>query len=51
MDISTLIYLIIAVAIIVPLFVRKVNQGEVGLREFLGRYTDTVGPGIFFLIP
>ncbi len=51
MDISTLIYLVIAVAIIVPLFVRKVNQGEVGLREFLGRYTDTVGPGIFFLIP
>jgi regulator of protease activity HflC (stomatin/prohibitin superfamily) len=51
MDISTLIYLLIAVAIIIPLFVRKVNQGEVGLREFLGRYTDTVGPGIFFLIP
>ena len=33
------------------MFIRKINQGEVGLREFLGRYTDTVGPGIFFLIP
>jgi regulator of protease activity HflC (stomatin/prohibitin superfamily) len=33
------------------MFIRKINQGEVGLREFLGRYTDTVGPGIFFLVP
>jgi regulator of protease activity HflC (stomatin/prohibitin superfamily) len=48
---STIIFLLIAAAIIIPLFIRKINQGEVGLREFLGRYTDTVGPGIFFLIP
>lgn len=43
--------LLIALAILIPMFIRKINQGEVGLREFLGRYTDTVGPGIFFLIP
>ncbi len=48
---STIIILLIAGAIIIPMFIRKINQGEVGLREFLGRYTDTVGPGIFFLIP
>ncbi len=33
------------------MFIRKINQGEVGLREFLGKYTDTVSPGIFFLFP
>lgn len=44
-------YLLVVVAILIPFFVRKINQGEVGLREFLGKYTDTVGPGIFFLIP
>ncbi len=43
--------LIVLAAILIPLFVRKINQWEVGLREFLGRYTDTVGPGIFFLLP
>lgn len=45
------IFLLIVVAIMIPSFIRKINQGEVGLREFLGKYTDTVGPGIFFLIP
>ncbi len=48
---SFIIFLLIAAAVIIPMFIRKINQGEVGLREFLGRYTDTVGPGIFFLIP
>ena len=48
---STIIFLLIGAAVIIPMFIRKINQGEVGLREFLGRYTDTVGPGIFFLIP
>ncbi len=51
MDAWTLIFLLIVLGIAIPLFIRKVNQGEVGLREFLGRYTDTIGPGIFFLIP
>jgi regulator of protease activity HflC (stomatin/prohibitin superfamily) len=41
----------VLLAVLVPLFIRKINQGEVGLREFLGRYTDTVSPGIFFLFP
>jgi regulator of protease activity HflC (stomatin/prohibitin superfamily) len=45
------IFLLIAAAVLIPMFIRKINQGEVGLREFLGKYTDTVGPGIFFLIP
>jgi hypothetical protein len=31
----TLLFLLVAVAIVVPLFVKKVNQGEVGLVEFL----------------
>jgi regulator of protease activity HflC (stomatin/prohibitin superfamily) len=45
------IFLLVLVAVSIPMFIRKINQGEVGLREFLGKYTDTVGPGIFFLIP
>lgn len=44
-------WLLVFLAILIPSFIRKINQGEVGLREFLGRYTDTVAPGIFFLIP
>lgn len=46
-----IIVLLVIIAIMIPMFIRKINQGEVGLREFVGRYTDTVGPGIFFLIP
>ena len=45
------VILLVAAAIIIPMFVKKVSQWEAGLREFLGRYTDTVGPGIVFLIP
>lgn len=44
-------WLLVVAAIMIPTFIRKINQGEVGLREFLGKYTDTVGPGIFFMIP
>lgn len=44
-------WLLVVAAIMIPMFIRKINQGEVGLREFLGKYTDTVGPGIFFMIP
>jgi regulator of protease activity HflC (stomatin/prohibitin superfamily) len=51
MDTGTIIFLLVVLAVLIPSFIRKINQGEVGLREFLGRYTDTVGPGIFFLIP
>jgi regulator of protease activity HflC (stomatin/prohibitin superfamily) len=46
-----IIVLLVIIAVMIPMFIRKINQGEVGLREFVGRYTDTVGPGIFFLIP
>ncbi len=51
MDASMVIVLLVIIAVVVPMFVKKVSQGELGLREFLGRYTDTVGPGIVFLIP
>lgn len=51
MDTGTIIFLLVVLAVLIPSFIRKINQWEVGLREFLGRYTDTVGPGIFFLIP
>ena len=51
MDTGFIIGLLVVLAVIVPLFIRKINQGEVGLRDFLGKYTDTVGPGIFFMIP
>ncbi len=44
-------FLLVIVAVLIPLFVKKINQGQVGLVEFLGRYTKTVGPGIVFLIP
>jgi regulator of protease activity HflC (stomatin/prohibitin superfamily) len=46
-----IIYLLIIAGVILPFFVRKINQGEVGLRQTLGRYTGTFVPGIFFLIP
>ena len=46
-----LITLIIVVAILIPLFLKKVNQGEVGLVENLGKFNKQVGPGITFLIP
>lgn len=51
MDGNTLIVLLVVLAVVIPMFVKKVSQGELGLREFLGRYTDTVSPGIVFLIP
>ena len=51
MDTGFIIGLLVVLAVIIPLFIRKINQGEVGLRDFLGKYTDTVGPGIFFMIP
>ena len=51
MDTGFIIGLLVVLAVIIPLFIRKINQWEVGLRDFLGKYTDTVGPGIFFMIP
>ncbi len=46
-----IIFLLAILALLIPFSIRKITQGEVGLREWFGRYTDTVGPGIFFLIP
>lgn len=46
-----LILLLIVVAVLVPMFIRKVNQGEVGLVEMLGKFSHETGPGITFLIP
>ncbi len=46
-----IIYLLVVIGILAPFFIRQISQGEIGLREFVGKYQDTVGPGIFFLIP
>lgn len=46
-----LFLLLVVVAVLIPFFIKKINQGQVGLVEFLGRYTNTVSPGIVFLIP
>ena len=35
MDVTTLIVLLVIVAVVVPMFLKKVSQGEVGLIEFL----------------
>ncbi|PID84021.1 hypothetical protein CSB09_03225 [Candidatus Gracilibacteria bacterium] len=43
--------LLVIFAFIVPLSVKKVNQGQVGLIQFLGKYQKTATPGITFLIP
>jgi len=48
---ENIFYLLVVLAILIPFFVRKINQGQVGLIEFLGRYTKTATPGIVFLIP
>lgn len=46
-----LITLIIVVAILIPLFLKKISQGEVGLIENLGKFSKETGPGLTFLIP
>lgn len=46
-----LITLIIVVAILIPLFLKKISQGEVGLIENLGKFSKQTGPGLTFLIP
>lgn len=48
---SPVIYLIIVLAVLFPFFIKRISQGQMGLKEFLGRFTDTVGPGIVFIIP
>ncbi len=46
-----IIGLVIVGTLLFVSFLKKINQGEVGLRETLGKYTSTEGPGICFLIP
>lgn len=46
-----IIYLIIAIGLSIPFFVKIIKQGETALVMTLGRYSSTVGPGIVFLIP
>lgn len=46
-----IIYLIIAIGLSVPFFVKIIKQGETGLILTLGRYSSTIGPGMVFLIP
>ncbi len=46
-----LITLVILAAVLVPFFLKKVNQGEVGLVENIGKFSRVVGPGLTFLIP
>lgn len=43
--------LLIFLGVVIVFAVRKINQGEVGLKETLGRYTSTTGPGITFVFP
>ena len=40
-----------ALAVVVPMFVKKVNQGEVGLVEWLGKFTGLATPGLTFVVP
>jgi regulator of protease activity HflC (stomatin/prohibitin superfamily) len=50
--ISGIFILIIVFWVLFLLFwVRVVNQWEVGLKEFLWQYTETVNPGLVFIIP
>ena len=46
-----IIIFLIAIAIIVPTFVKKINQWELWLKETLWKYTWTIWPWIAFLIP
>lgn len=48
---SGIFTLLIILGFAILFSVRKINQGEVGLKESLGRYTSTTGPGLSFVIP
>lgn len=49
---SGIFILLIVFRVLFLLFwVRVINQWEVGLKEFLGQYTETVTPGLTFIIP
>lgn len=48
---NLIIILVIFIAIIIPMSVRIVNQGEAGLRERLGRFVERLDAGVYFIIP
>lgn len=50
-EIGTVIAGLVFLAIVLPMFIKKINQGEVGLMEWLGKFTGTVTPGITFVVP
>lgn len=47
----TLIISLVVIAFMIPLFIRKVNQWQVWLKETLGKYSGVAYPWITFLIP
>lgn len=51
MEVGTLIGLLVVLGFLIPMFIRKINQGEVGLKERLGKFVGVENPGIIFLIP
>ncbi len=46
-----IIILIIVIGLAIPFFIKTIKQGEEALIITLGKYSNTVGPGIVFLIP
>lgn len=48
---SIFLLLIIFWVLFLLFWVRVINQWEVGLKEMLGQYTETVTPGLAFVIP
>lgn len=48
---SIFLLLIILWVLFLLFWVRVINQWEVWLKEFLGQYTETVTPGLTFVIP
>ncbi len=48
---SYLIVLFVAAIFIIPMFVRIVKQGTLGMIETLGRFSRLAQPGVHFIIP
>lgn len=46
-----IIVLLVVLAISIPFFVKIIEQGETALVLTLGRFQNTVGPGLIFLVP
>ena len=46
-----IVILVIFLAILIPMSVRMVSQGEAGLRERLGKFIQRLDAGVYFIIP